>query len=58
MKSNSGYRLGKAEKISDETKSKVKLPGPGTYETAKSTLLGLNQATQFDPADRKLKIGF
>ena len=38
MKSQSSYKLGNASRLPDYTKYKKNIPGPGEYETAKSTL--------------------
>lgn len=56
IKSNSSYKIGKSEKQVDYSKAVKFIPGPGQYDTAKSTLLGLNQAIVFGP-ERKIELG-
>ena len=56
IKINSGYKIG-SEKKSDPPKNNVNFPGPGQYDTDKSTLVNESRAVQFDPSSRKLKIG-
>ena len=48
--------MGKAEKLPDYSKPTKFIPGPGEYETAKSTLLSNENAVKFGP-DRKISLG-
>lgn len=57
MKSQSGYQLPKGERSSPTDKTKKIVPGPGTYETAKSTLLDEKHAIVFGP-ERKIKLAY
>ena len=56
MKSQSSYRLGNANRMPDYTKQSKNAPGPGEYETAKSTLLGKDKGVGFGP-ERKISLG-
>lgn len=56
VKNNSSYKIGKSEKQVDYSKGVKFIPGPGQYDTAKSTLIGLNQAPIFGP-ERKIELG-
>lgn len=49
MKSQSSYKLGSASRLPDYTKQSKNMPGPGNYETAKSTLEGKDKGVGFGP---------
>lgn len=49
IKSQSSYKVGNAPRLPDYSKDKKSIPGPGEYETAKSTLMGKEQGVGFGP---------
>ena len=55
MKAQSGYQLPKGQRSSPNNKAQQTLPGPGTYETGKSTLIHDQNALAFGP-QRKIKV--
>ncbi len=49
MKAQSGFQLPKGQRLSPSAKVQETIPGPGTYETAKSTLVNDRNAIAFGP---------
>lgn len=56
VKSNSSYKIGVSQKLGEEGRANH-VPGPGQYDTAKSTLVGSQRAATFGP-DRKIQLGY
>ena len=52
MKSQAGFKVGVSDRSGDDSRYKKEMPGPGAYETSKSTMNKLDLSNRFGSQKR------